>query len=122
MWPSTFSGNTFNNNIFCFTFTFPAGNVNQGNAYNKINIPQDSIFKNQTGTTFSYTQNYHLRTTSIGKNAGTDGNDIGIYGTAYPYKEGAVPANPHVQSKSIGAQTNPNGKLTVKVKVAAQDR
>lgn len=122
MWPSTFSGNTFNNNLFAITFTFPVGNLNQGNAFNKLNVPQDSIFVNQTGTIFNYTHNYHLKSNSVGYNSGTDGLDIGIFGSANPYKEGAVPVNPHIQSKSIGSQTNPNGSLSVKVKVAAQER
>ncbi|MEI7983947.1 MAG: hypothetical protein WCI71_20035 [Bacteroidota bacterium] len=71
---------------------------------------------------FSYTNNYHLKSTSNGHNAGTDGTDVGIYGTLIPYKEAAVPFNPHISSKSIGSTTNPTGTLDVDIRVSAQDR
>jgi len=88
--------------------------------YNNI-VAQDqnSIFINITGAI--YTNDYHLQATCPGKNAGTDGTDIGIYGGIYPWKAGSVPANPHFQSLKISPTTDTNGNINVKIKVAAQD-
>lgn len=122
MWSPNTTGNIFNNNIFTGTIAWPAPYSNNGNAANIMNVNADSIFVNQTGTIFSYQANYHLKATCAGKNAGTDGRDIGIFGTAEPYKEGAVPVNPHIVSKTIHTSTTPNGKLNVSIKVTAQSR
>jgi hypothetical protein len=122
LWPSNFSGNVFSNNLFTTNVTWPAPYSNNGNAANIINVNADSIFVNQTGTLFSYQANYHLKASCAGKNAGTDGTDLGIFGTTEPYKEGAVPVNPHIISKSVNSSTTPNGKLNVNIKVSAQTR
>ncbi|MEI7981862.1 MAG: hypothetical protein WCI71_09415 [Bacteroidota bacterium] len=105
----------FKNNLFVFNQSFPA-ETNIG-SNNIVNQSQSSIFVNHSGATFSYSHDYHLKSTCAGKNAGTDGTDIGIYGTGQPYKPGAVPANPHIQSKAI---TIDNNIIHVNVKVAAQ--
>ncbi len=107
----------FNNNLFIHNQSFPYY-TNTGNN-NIVNQSQSSIFVNQTGNSFSYSHDYHLKPTCPGKNAGTDGTDIGIYGTTMPYKDGAVPANPHIRYKQITTTSN---TINVNVKVAAQDR
>lgn len=81
-----------------------------------------STFVNANTTSFAYTNNYHVKATSNGHNAGNDGTDVGIYGTLIPYKESAVPFNPHISSKTIGTVTTPTGTLNVDIKVSAQDR
>lgn len=111
--------NIFNNNIFVTSSSYFSGTNTGSN--NITNQPQSSIWINQSGDSFSYTQDYHLQPTSPGKNAGRDGTDIGIYGGAYPWKEGAIPSNPHFQSLKIDPTTDTNGNLNVKIKVAAQD-
>ncbi len=108
----------FDNNLYFSTFSVPVGSISSNNITNQTNT---STFVNQTGSTFSYSHNYHLQTSSPGKNAGKDGTDIGIYGGAFPWKEGAVPSNPHFQSVKINPITDSNGKLSIKFKVAAQD-
>jgi hypothetical protein len=50
----------------------------------------------------------------------TDGTDVGIYGTASPYKPGGVPYNPHFRSATIAPATDPDGDLPVNIRVAAQ--
>jgi hypothetical protein len=118
----TFTGNAFYNNIFNINITFPwSGNIGSGNI---VGQHPDSIFisANPAPYTFDYLKNFHLKATSLGINAGTDGTDIGIYGTTYPYKEGAVPVNPHIQSQSIATETDSQGNLSVIIKVAAQSR
>lgn len=76
-----------------------------------------AILENAPGNMFAYENNYRLKATSPGKNAGTDGKDIGIYGGATPYRDGAVPPNPSVRSQQINAETTPSGTLRVKFNV-----
>jgi hypothetical protein len=85
------------------------------------NVPTNNIFVNQTGNIYSYMQDYHLKSTSPGKNAGTDGMDVGIYGGSSPFKEGALPVNPHIRFKNVAGSTNSSGTLNIHFKVAAQD-
>ncbi len=116
---SSILNSTFKNNLFVPQVVFPNGtNVGSNNI---VNQELTTIFVNQEGSTFNYTHDYHLQSTCPGKNAGTDGTDIGIYGGIYPWKAGSVPANPHFQSLKISPTTDTNGNLNVKIKVAAQD-
>lgn len=131
------NSNTLNNNIFFMTFdaALPQGsnnffnnnvyvhsNPNYGtastNSGNYVGVPRDSIFINQTGNSFSYEHDFHLQSPT--SYIGTDGTQVGIYGGAYPYKEGAVPSNPHIQEENI-APTATGGQLNVQIKAAAQD-
>lgn len=115
-----FANNVINNNLFVDNISFPFNSSNIG-SNNIVNQTQSSIFINQTGSVFNYSHDYHLKSTCPGKNAGTDGTDIGIYGGSYPWKEGSIPFNPHIQYKKINAKTNSNGTLPVQIKVKAQD-
>lgn len=119
---NTFNNNVFNNNIFVENVTFPYQGTSNIGINNIINQSPNSIFVNQTGNSFSYDLDYHLQPNSPGKNAGTDGTDIGIYGGAFPWKEGSLPPNPHLQSKVVSNTTDQSGNLNVNIKVAAQDR
>lgn len=139
---------TINNNVFFkSTFTYPTGGCffknniflsngptpNPGytalyqnnsfanlvssihNCHNNIMVAVADLFGNKS---FDYDQDYHLLSTSPARNAGTDGTDLGIYGTGSPWKEGSVPGNPHIQTKMISTI---DSKPNVKIKVAAQD-
>jgi hypothetical protein len=108
------SANTVQNNLFVNTYAVGSGNIDKQLL--------ESIFVNYSGGAFSYEHDFHLKETSPGKNAGTDGNDIGIYGTVTPYKEGAVPFNPHITDEDIATRTDSQGKLNVKVTVEAQNQ
>ena len=111
----TSDNNLFQNNLFNGSFSIsPTTN----SLRNNITGPVTTLFKNQSGTVFDYKQDYHILDTSPAHNAGTDGTDLGIYGTGSPWKEGSVPSNPHIQSKTFSTV---NGNLNVKIKVAAQD-
>jgi len=112
--------NIFRNNLFTSIISFPYGNNSGSN--NIIGQIPASIFVNQSGGSYSYTQDYHLQSTCPGKNAGRDGTDIGIYGGAYPWKDGSIPSNPHFQSILVNPTTEPNGNLNVNIQVEAQDR
>lgn len=114
--------NDFHNNIFA-NGTGPGqlpGQILSNNAYN---IHGDSIFigANYSNLNYSESQNYHLLPLAIAAIKGTDGTQVGLYGTAYPYKDGAVPMNPHISFKSIAPSTNSAGKINVNIKVRAQD-
>jgi hypothetical protein len=110
---------TANNNLFVESISFPIGtNVGSNNIAGQ---EQSTIFINNSGSRFPYDYNLHLQSNSPGKNAGTDGTDIGIYGGLYPWKEGSLPSNPHIQFKNISGSTDQNGNLNVNIKVAAQD-
>jgi len=108
--------NQFQNNLFNagFIITASPANVFQ----NSITGPVATLFKNQSGYYFDYKQDYHILPSSPAYNAGTDGTDLGIYGTGTPWKEGSLPGNPHIQSSSISTI---NGNLNMKIKVASQD-
>lgn len=115
------NSNSFTRNIFIHNQTFPAGS-NIGDS-NLVSQPVYSIFDTLYSTSvFSYQSKYNLKTTCPGKNFGTDGKDLGVYGTGTPFKEGSVPYNPHIQEKMISPTTDPNGMLNIKLKVNAQER
>jgi len=111
---STGYTNTYQNNLFNGVYSFIGNQI----LLNNITGPVSTLFKNQSETVFDYKQDYHILDTSPAHNAGTDGTDLGIYGTGSPWKEGSLPSNPHIQSKTISTV---NGNLNVKIKVAAQD-
>ncbi len=79
------------------------------------------IFISYTGTGFKYTDNYHLKPSCIGVGAGTDGTDVGIYGTINPTIEGWIPSNPHIYFKQVDPETGPDGKLHIQVGVRANN-
>lgn len=64
---------------------------------------------------------YHLKDDCVGKNAGTDSTDVGIYGTKMPFKENKLPANPHIRLRAVATETNAMGKLPIDMSIEAQD-
>lgn len=121
---------TFKNNIFPTNCTDSPTSIFENNLkynpytplfneYNTIlvdSIPQIFVtYMNTIGINQSY--NYELKPTCPGKNAGTDGTDIGIYGGQFPCPKGWVPSNPHMYFKQVASQTTPDGKLQIHYKV-----
>ncbi|MDO8898267.1 MAG: hypothetical protein Q7V19_11490, partial [Bacteroidales bacterium] len=103
-YPFNGTNNYFANNVFLgFTVDNFYGNTAVNNYHN---VTYESFFVNQNGNDFNYNFNYHLNNTTT--YTGEDGTQVGIYGTNAPYKEGAVPGNPHVRSKNIAVSTNAN--------------
>lgn len=112
------NNNDFRNNLF--TTATPGLGTNPTSIGNYFSVSQAAIFVDISSSTFSYAANYHLQ--SPATYLGTDGTEIGIYGGVYnPYKEGAVPSNPHIQFQNIAPSTS-NGLLNVQIKVAAQEK
>jgi len=106
---------TFSNNIFIGIP--PVGSNTFVNNHNSVVIT--GLFINQTGNAFDYTHDYHL--VSPGTYLGLDGNQVGIYGGLFPFKESALPVNPNIVSKIIASQTNAGGELNIQVQVKAQN-
>ena len=100
----------FNNNINASPYSY-TGNIGANNFFDSWS----NTFINSNNS------NYNLNPSSPGKNGGTDGTDIGIYGGSFSWKDGMVPSNPHIQTKNISGVTDTNGNLHINIKVAAQD-
>ena len=75
-----------NNLLYC---SGSDSSFNISSTYNNIE-GQDPLFTDITedSTQFDYVNDYHLLASSPGKNAGTDGTDVGIYGGSYPFPSG----------------------------------
>jgi hypothetical protein len=119
---NTVNNCTFRNNLS----PYPVSNFNQTGTnlcFNNITESLVDIFINYPSInwTFSYDFDFHLQQESLGINGGTDGTNVDIYGGIFPWKEGGMPFNPHIQYKDIPGATDQNGNLNVNIKVAAQD-
>jgi hypothetical protein len=115
-------GNSFLYNLFLADPShFPPG-IAIANVSNLFSVPGYDIFQSYTSGGFNYNSNFMLASGSPGHNAGSDGNDIGLYGSNDPYKVSAVPFNPHISYKNIGTNTTPDGMLNVHIKVSSQER
>jgi hypothetical protein len=109
------TNNQVQNNLFTNTPDL-SGNTLTGNYFNVL---QANVFMNYGNDGFKYSYNFHLKNPA--SYLGTDATQVGVYGSATPFKEGSVPVNPHIQTKSIAEQTNAEGKIPVQIKVAAQN-
>ncbi|MBS2099933.1 right-handed parallel beta-helix repeat-containing protein [Carboxylicivirga linearis] len=106
---------TFSNNVFKTT-ALPGVNTFINN-YENVDFA--SLFVNQGDeSTFTYEQDYNLTNTET--YLGNDGTQVGIYGGLFPYKEEAIPSNPHISSQSIATSTDENGMLNISITVSAQ--
>lgn len=106
-------------------------NVNTSNGVSGTNLKSrnfndsadlTTVFVDYTGIAqaISFTADFQLPDASSYKNAGADGKDIGIYGGRFPWKDGSVPFNPHIKSKSVDGSTIASGNLPVNIEVEAQ--
>ena len=113
-----------NNNI-SFNSTGTDFDVERSTTANNLeNI--DPLFTNENGDlTFSYDEEYSLSASSPGKNYGTDGTDVGIYGGAFPwpadlptgFKYTPFPKVPQILELNIENSAIPeNGALNVNFK------
>jgi len=109
-------GNVLNNNVF--SHAEPNMGTNATLSNNTQGVVLSELFTYQAGSAFDYAHNYHLEDETL--YVGNDGKQIGIYGGAFPYKEGAVPKNPHFIEMNISNTTTDQGELPVKIKVSTQ--
>lgn len=118
---STMSNNIFNNNIsYCsnasHTYNLPpTGNTGTGNLQNQ----NPAFVSGSTNSSYNYSEDYHLQSSSVGKNAGTDGTDIGQYGGTKPFVWKGALSIPQVYQMSV---SNPiiNQGTTINVNVKAK--
>ncbi|MBX2979834.1 MAG: hypothetical protein KF905_11105 [Flavobacteriales bacterium] len=87
---------------------------------NTFSVTASQLFVNETNNEYDYVDDLHLVPSSPGVGGANDGTDIGIYGSSSPYKDGAMPFNPHYRQADIAPSTNANGELPVNIRVAAQ--
>ncbi len=89
------------------------------NNYKGIDL--STVFISLPSEPFSFDDNYHLTSSAETTYLGDDGTQVGVYGGLFPLKEGFVPQNPHISTKTISSGTDENGFLNVDVEVNAQD-
>ena len=94
---SQMSNNVFTNNLSWRSSLSPyplppTGNTGSGN---KSNVDPQFETANAYGY-FDYIKDYHLKSSSPGKNAGTDGTDVGPYGGTNPFIFGGAFTIPSV--------------------------
>ena len=103
------SGQLSNGNPFCFEIN------------NIFGIALTNTFVSATACTYDLTFDYHIKLTSPAYTGSENGTEIGIYGGSTPWKEGAIPSNPHIFFKNISSATDGSGNLPVQIKVSAQN-
>ncbi|MEO1415048.1 MAG: hypothetical protein AAFW00_07200 [Bacteroidota bacterium] len=117
-------GNVFFNNLKFGSFTgISSDNVFYNNEIfgGTFSVVKDTIFADiGNGQLFAYDRDYNL-ISSLGKNGGSDGTDIGIYGGPFPWKDGSIPFHPHIQQKVISPVTDSLGRLPIQIRVRAQN-
>ena len=126
--PSSFSAgncyNTYVNNLKITNPDFLGSELCPASQANNVFVPNiDDIFITLIGVghSYNYVNDYHLKPTCPGVGAGTDGTDVGIYGTINPTVEGWIPSNPHIFFKQVDPETGPDGKLHIQVGVRANN-
>lgn len=77
-------------------------------------------FVDETNNNFDYTDNLAVDINSPASGGALDGTDMGLYGSSFPAKLGAVPYNPHFIEVEISPATDGNGNLPVTIKAQAQ--
>lgn len=116
---NTVTNSVFRNNLSKSTF-FAASNTSANNIF--WGPSTTTIFESQSGNGFSFSHDYRLKPGVPGKNAGTDGADVGIFGGPFAWKPGHIPFNPHLSSSTISSATNNSGLLNVNLTVRAQNK
>lgn len=115
----------FNNNLtyLCTNDNLLSG-TNPGSIGSGNIVGQDPEFENYQGGAFNYTHDFHLKDTSLAKNAGIDGTDLGVYGGVYLLDELVVnPSIPQMTELYFpdGSSVPTGGSLQIHFKAQKQD-
>jgi hypothetical protein len=118
-WGFTASNSFFYKNIFSTSSLPPL--ADPGNALgNYLSQTAAATFETVPSHTYTYANDYIIKSTSPGYNGGTDGKDVGIYGNVNPWIKGNIPPNPHIRTKNVDAATGAGGTLRVRFNVGVQ--
>ena len=112
--------NHFYRNCIFATATLPAITEPSNASNNILGQTAALTFENQSGANYTYYDDYRIKILSLGHNGGTDGTDVGIYGTSSPWLKGSIPPNPHIRTKNVDATTGAGGTLRVRFNVSTQ--
>lgn len=133
-------GSYVNNSFYCtysHNISFYGTNVNfnttgtNNGGNNQVGV--NPLFVSETNNTYNDTDDFHLQATSPGKNAGSDGTDIGIYGGLYPWPDGnessgngymysQEPQYPQVNQLILNNASVPqNGNINIQVRGIIND-
>ncbi|MCO5252144.1 MAG: hypothetical protein M9949_12110 [Candidatus Kapabacteria bacterium] len=112
---------TFNCILTNFNSLSSSNNVDSNTLINQSAANHFVSYGSGNNTPFSFSNNYNLKDESAGKEYGTDGYDVGVYGTDDPFKDNALPFNPHIQ-EAVVANKSLNGGIKVKLKIEAQSK
>lgn len=113
------NGATFTNNVVAAPIVaMSSSGVTQAN--NIVGADPSTFFVSESDDIFQFSDDLHMAPGSPGTGHGTDGSDVGIFGSSTPFKPGSVPYNPHFRSAVIAPATTANGDLPVNIRVAAQ--
>ncbi|MCA1762357.1 MAG: hypothetical protein ABR574_11805 [Cryomorphaceae bacterium] len=86
------------------------------NSFTNVENP----FVDQSNSDYDYTDNLEVSSGSVASGGALDGTDMGLYGSAFPAKLGAVPYNPHFVAVEIAPSTDGDGNLPVTIKTQSQ--
>lgn len=88
---------------------------------NIYNEPISNIFKQyHINGIWTRDQDFSLKPVCSGIGRGSDGTDMGIFGTNAPFKIGGLPFNPHFKLIAIPSSTSADGKLNINITVQSQ--
>jgi|GEM_PF-4916903 len=122
-------GGTVENNIFlakyitgsnCLMLTFN-NNAFVGEALageKNLTLTADQLFNHIVGNAFDYQADYRLKTSSPAQNAGTNGTDIGLFGTNptqninEPFTTDYTPFNPVIRFPKVEQYPTAEGKVS----------
>jgi hypothetical protein len=111
------SSNTYRNNIFVTTGPIYGSDPTAIDSY--VGVDPSTLLVNQSGHTFSFEHDYALQNPSTYPAYNT--NEVGIFGGPMPWKIGGIPLNPHIQSQTIGGQTDTAGQLQIEITIESQN-
>ncbi len=115
-----YSGNIYLNNLHSSPSGLNSAGVTTSNG--NVYITRDNMFVKQSGGRYSFTDDYHLSAAALSAIKGTDGTQVGIYGSATAFKDGGMPPNPAILQAKVATKTNAKGKLEVEFKVQTQSK
>lgn len=121
--PQGATGAAFNNNITYLNANNVIPGPNNIGSGNLVDVNPQFVSYPPLGGAFDWSHNYNLQPGSPGKNAGTDGTDIGIYGGMAPFEVGANPYIPQMMEVNMpsGSSVPAGGTLNVQFKARKQD-